>query len=43
MENQWIVIAHRIFPEKFHIDGTSFATPIRTAKLALNDMMQGIL
>lgn len=36
-------IAHRIFPEKIHIDGTSFATPIRTAKLALNDMMQGIL
>ena len=27
--------------EKF--EGTSFATPIRTAKLALNDMMEGIL
>ncbi len=25
------------------IEGTSFATPIRTAKLALNDMMAGIL
>ena len=23
--------------------GTSFSTPIRTAKLALNDMMEGIL
>lgn len=26
-----------------HIGGTSYATPIRTAKLALNDMMEGIL
>ena len=25
------------------ITGTSFATPVRTAKLALNDMMEGIL
>ena len=29
----------RIFP----LQGTSFSTPIRTAKLALNDMMEGIL
>lgn len=26
-----------------HIGGTSYATPVRTAKLALNDMMEGIL
>ena len=25
------------------LGGTSYATPIRTAKLALNDMMEGIL
>ena len=25
------------------ISGTSFATPVRTAKLALNDMMRGIV
>lgn len=31
--------ANRIFP----LQGTSFSTPIRTAKLALNAMMEGIL
>lgn len=31
--------ASKIFP----VQGTSFSTPIRTAKLALNDMMDGIL
>lgn len=31
--------ASKIFP----VQGTSFSTPIRTAKLALNDMMEGIL
>lgn len=31
--------ANRIFP----LQGTSFSTPIRTAKLALNDMMEGVL
>ena len=30
---------NRIFP----LQGTSFSTPIRTAKLALNDMMEGVL
>ena len=30
----------RIFSEQ---SGTSFSTPVRTAKLALNDMMEGIL
>ena len=30
--------ANRIFP----LQGTSFSTPIRTAKLALNDMMEGV-
>ena len=25
------------------ITGTSFATPVRTAKLALNDMMEGVI
>ena len=32
---------YEISPEK--ITGTSFSTPIRSAKLALNDMMEGIL
>ena len=36
-------IAELFFPPNMRIEGTSFATPIRTAKLALNDMMQGIL
>ena len=36
-------IAELFFPQNMRIEGTSFATPIRTAKLALNDMMQGIL
>ena len=36
-------IASLYFPKGMRIDGTSFATPIRTAKLALNDMMEGIL
>ena len=36
-------IAELFFPPNMRIAGTSFATPIRTAKLALNDMMQGIL
>lgn len=36
-------IAFLVFSGKIRIDGTSLATPIRTAKLALNDMMQGIL
>ena len=36
-------IAYLVFSGKIRVDGTSFATPIRTAKLALNDMMQGIL
>ena len=31
--------ASKIFP----VQGTSFSTPVRTAKLALNDMMDGIL
>ena len=35
--------AFLFFPNGMRIDGTSFATPIRTAKLALNDMMDGIL
>ena len=32
---------YEISPEK--ITGTSFSTPVRSAKLALNDMMEGIL
>ena len=36
-------IAYLVFSGKIRVDGTSFATPIRTAKLALNDMMQGVL
>lgn len=36
-------IADIFFPKNMRLDGTSFATPIRTAKLALNDMMEGIL
>lgn len=36
-------IALLFFPKNIRIDGTSYATPIRTAKLSLNDMMQGIL
>ncbi len=30
-------------PKTQNISGTSFSTPIRTAKLALNDMMEGII
>jgi len=36
-------IASLNFPKGMQLDGTSFATPIRTAKLALNDMMKDIL
>lgn len=36
-------IAELFFPPDMRIAGTSFATPIRTAKLALNDMMEGVL
>lgn len=36
-------IADLFVPQNIRIAGTSFATPIRVAKLALNDMMQGIL
>lgn len=36
-------IAELFFPPNMQIAGTSFATPIRTAKLALNDMMEGVL
>ncbi len=36
-------IAELFFPPNMRIAGTSFATPIRTAKLALNDMMEGVL
>lgn len=36
-------IAYSVFPKGMRLDGTSYATPIRTAKLALNDIMDGIL
>ncbi len=36
-------IAHLYLPNGIRIEGTSFATPIRTAKLALDDMMKDIL
>ena len=36
-------IADLFVPQNIRIAGTSFDTPIRVAKLALNDMMQGIL
>ncbi len=31
-------IAYSVFPKGMRLDGTSYATPIRTAKLALNDI-----
>lgn len=34
--------AFLLFPKDMHIVGTSFSTPIRTAKLALNDMLEGL-
>ena len=36
-------IAYLFFPKGMRIDGTSYATPIRIARLALNDMMEGVL
>lgn len=36
-------VASLFLPKDLKLDGTSYATPIRTAKLALNDMMQDIL
>ncbi len=36
-------IAELYIPKNINISGTSFSTPTRVAKLALNDMMEGIL